>query len=169
MGLSLKSPRFLSNRWGPPYSRMYYQLLVHRVCRFYSSKCYIWVYPDQGHDSRDLLRHVGTINKAANKTYRLEHRLVSIEQTDSSRCNVLQMVDVILGGIAHIRNHGSASAGVGHKAALARYILQKSGLRSWDIDTGRKARRLTVWNFKHQTLVAKEKGPQSARRYVRQG
>ena len=150
-------------------NRMYYQLLVHRVCRYYAPKCYIWVYPDQGNDSRDLLKYSGAINLAANKKYRVEHRLVSIEQSDSARCNVLQMVDVIIGGIAHLRNFPDGSGGVGSKAALARYILQKSGLRAWDIDTGRTARRLTVWNFKHQNLVAKERAPQSARRYVRQG
>jgi hypothetical protein len=107
-------------------NRMYYQLLVYRVCRYYAPKCYIWVYPDQGNDSRELLSRSGAINLAANKTYRVEHRLVSIEQSDSARCNVLQMVDVIIGGIAHLRNFPAASGGGGYKAALARYILKKS-------------------------------------------
>jgi Protein of unknown function (DUF3800) len=151
-------------------SRMYYQLLVHRVCRYYAKKCYIWVYPDQGNDSRDLLGYGGMINLAANKKYRVEHRLVSIEQSNSARCNLLQMVDIIIGGIAHLRNFPVTTGGTGHKIALARYILKKSGLPAWDIDTGRRARRLTVWNFRHQKLIAKEKAPQSARRrYVRQG
>jgi Protein of unknown function (DUF3800) len=150
-------------------NRMYYQLLVHRVCKFYSPKCYIWVYPDQGNDSSKLQDHHGGINLAANKRYGVEHRLISIEQCDSAKCNILQMVDVIIGGIAHLRNFPNPSGGGGYKAALARYILQKSGRQTWEAYTAPNARRLTVWNFKHQRLVAKEKAPQSARRYVRQG
>jgi hypothetical protein len=150
-------------------NRMYYQLLVHRICRYYAPKCFIWAYPDQGNDSRELLGRSGAINLAANKRYRVQHKLVSIEQSDSARCNLLQMVDVIIGGIAHLRNFPTASTGGGYKAALARYILKKSGRNGWGTDTGPKVRRLTVWNFRHQKLIAKEKAPQSARRYVRQG
>lgn len=158
---------------GPDSSvnRMYFQLLVHRVCRYYSSKCNIYVYPDHGSDSKELQEFHGAINLAAYNRYRVPHRLVTIEQTDSSICNVIQMVDVIIGGIAHMRNFLSAPK-IGedsYKAALARYILKKSKVSTWAVDSGPKTRKLTVWNFRHQNLVAKEKAPQSARRYVRQG
>jgi hypothetical protein len=150
-------------------NRMYYQLLVHRVCRFYARRCYIFVYPDQGNDSRDIERFHGQINLAANKRYRVPHRLARIEQTDSSRCEVMQMVDVIVGGIAHRRNFPPSSEARTYKADLADYILQRSQHTSWVHDTPKNARRFTVWNFRHQNLVAGDKAPQSARRYIRQG
>ena len=69
--------------------------LVHRVCRFYARRCYIFGYPDQGNDSRDIERFHGQINLMAHKKYRVPHRLTRIEQVDSSQCEIMQMVDII--------------------------------------------------------------------------
>jgi hypothetical protein len=151
-------------------NRMYFQLLVHRVCRNYAKKCWIFVYPDQGNDGKDLCRFHGHINAAAQKRYRVEHKLVSIQQIDSSECNLIQMVDIIIGGIAHLRNATRSSEESGSaKRALAEYILIKSKHPAWEKNTVWQARRFTVWNFQHQKLVAGDKAPQSARRYIRQG
>lgn len=76
------------------------------------------------------------------------------------------MVDIIIGGMAHIRNFPDA---VGAKADLAKYVLKGAKLSGWEKGTPRSARRFTVWNFRHQKLIAGEKAPQSARRYIRQG
>ena len=88
-----------------------------------------------------------------------------------AKCNVIQMVDVIIGGFAFAKNYPDAvkDPGASYKAELAKYILEQSGLGSLDRNTGPHSRWLTVWNFRHQRLIAKEKAPQSARRYVRQG
>jgi hypothetical protein len=95
---------------------------------------------------------------------------VRIEQVDSDKCNLVQMVDVIIGGIAHSRNFPEPSHdAVSYKGELAEYVLKGSKLETWAADTERKARRLTVWNFHHQKLIAGEKAPQGARRYIRQG
>ena len=147
-------------------NRMYFQLLAHAVCKYYSSKCYIFVYPDKGNDSRDLHKFHGEINRLANQRYGVGHKLARIEQADSEKCNVLQMVDIIIGGMAHMRNFPDA---VGAKADLAKYVLRGAKLSGWEKGTPRSARRFTVWNFRHQKLIAGEKASQSARRYIRQG
>ena len=151
-------------------NRIYFQLLVHRVCRNYAKKCYIFAYPDQGKDSGNLRKFHGHINLTAQRRYGVEHRLAEIEQADSSRCNLIQMVDIIIGGIAHLRNFPAGhETGANHKFELAKYILERSKHPDWKRDTARHARRFTVWNFRHQKLVAGDKAPQSARRYIRQG
>ena len=148
---------------------MYFQLLVHRFCRFYAKHCYLFVYPDQGNDSRYIDSFRGQINLAANKEYRVPHRLVRIEQVDPPRCELIQMVDNIVGGIAHKRNFSSSSGPQSPKADLTDYSLQKAPHTCWARDTPTKARRFTIWNFRHQKLVAGDEAPQSARRYIRQG
>jgi hypothetical protein len=62
-----------------------------------------------------------------------------------------------------------AASGQSFKAALAKYVLKRAKLPNWDEDTPARTRRFTVWNFRHQRLVAGDKAPQSARRYIRQG
>jgi hypothetical protein len=78
-------------------NRMYFQLLVHRICRFYAGKCYIFVYPDDGNDSKDLQKFHGQINLAAKYKYGMSHRIVRIEQVDSASCNLIQMVPTRIG------------------------------------------------------------------------
>jgi len=142
-------------------NRMYYQLLVHRVCRFYARQCYIFVYPDQGNDSRDIERFHCQINLVANKKYQVPHRLTRIEQVDSSQCEIIQMVDVIVGGIAHKQNFAASADAGSYKTDLANYILQQAPHPCWARDTAKNARRFTVWNFRHQHLVAGDKAPRA--------
>lgn len=157
---------------GPETSvnKMYSQIIIHRICRIYAKRCYIFVYPDKGNDSRDLPRFQGWINWAAHDRYGVEHRLCLIEPTNSEKCDILQMVDVIIGGIAYRCNfHGSGIANVApHKAELAAYILSKAQRETWLRNTAPNARRMTVWNFRHQK-ISSEAVPQGARRYSRQG
>ena len=68
----------------------------------------------------------------------------SIQSLSSHQSGIIQMADVILGGIAAKKN------GIRHtteKGPLADLILHQSGRPSWDIDTPKSARKLTVWHF----------------------
>ena len=148
-------------------NRMYYQLLVHRVLRFYSRKAWIYIYPDMGGDCKDLEKFHGSMMNKAHIRYRVPHRLVCIEARDSELCNVVQMVDLIAGGIAYARNKREQQSKDGaHKAELAAYILKSSKLSSWSVDTAHNERKFTVWNFRHQQW---DFAPRSARRFERHG
>jgi hypothetical protein len=129
-------------------SRMYFQLCLHRLCQFYGPSLAIEVFPDNGNDSRELPSFRGAICAQAYNRYSTRPNcLRSIQPQDSELHNALQMADVIVGAIAAKRNRREL---VPHKADLAEYVLEKSGLASWEIDTPASARFFTVWNFKHR-------------------
>lgn len=126
-------------------NRMYFQLLQHRVCRFYGRKCSIAVFPDVGNDSSDIPLLRNELCAAAYKRYRARPNCVrEIAPQHSHHHNVLQAVDIVTGAIAAKCN---ARAG-GHKAELAEYVLNRSGRRTWLANTAWTERKFTVWNFR---------------------
>jgi hypothetical protein len=127
-------------------NRMYYQLLLHRVARFYGQSCAIRVRLDSGADCKDVCGLRGALCADAYKKYQARPNCIrEIEPVCSSKANIVQMADVILGAIASRRN------GLSHakpaKAQLASYVLDLRG-EYWDVDTKPDARFLTVWNHK---------------------
>lgn len=126
-------------------NRMYYQLLLHRPARFYGKTRQIHVRLDAGNDSTDICAMREQLCAAAYNQYRTRPNCVrSLQSLPSEKSGIIQMADVILGGIAAKRN------GIIHKTEkgrLADLILEHSGHPSWDKETHFNARRLTVWNF----------------------
>ncbi|WFL76132.1 hypothetical protein P7228_08965 [Altererythrobacter arenosus] len=127
-------------------NRMYFQLLLHRPARFYGPKRDIHVRLDAGADSQDICRMRNELCATAYEKYRTRPNCIkSLQSYPSHQSGIIQMADVVLGGIAAKRN------GIKHtteKAALADLIQKKSKHPAWEIDTGRNARNLTIWNFK---------------------
>lgn len=134
-------------------NRMYYQLCLHRLARFYGHARQIHVRLDAGNDSEDIVRMRNEVCAAAYKMFRganLQHQcrpncIRSIQAMSSKASNIIQMADVILGGIAAKRNevkHTSA------KSDLADYVLEASPHKDWSMDTPRNARHFTVWNHR---------------------
>ena len=134
-------------------NRMYSPLLIHRGCRFYACKCDIYVYPDKRDGSADLER-LWWLNYKASFDYSVPQSIRRIEKADLASCNLMQVVDVVIGDIAYASRSTPTSWPSRPEGRLAQYILAKSCHPSWDMDTHRNARRFTVWNFKHQTWVA---------------
>ncbi len=129
-------------------SRMYYQLCLHRVARYYGQSRAIQIRLDAGNDCRDVCNMRNELCADAFKRYDTKPNCVrSITPVCSSKSGIVQMADVIMGAIAAKRN------GVNHAAApkreLADLVLEVSGHPSWDVSTRSDARFLTVWN--HQT------------------
>lgn len=127
-------------------NRMYYQLLLHRVARFYGPHCAIRVKLDSGDDCKDVCKLRGALCADAYKTYRTRPNCIrDIEPVCSSKSNIVQMTDVVLGAIAARRNNISYAKPA--KADLAAYVLDLRG-EYWHVDTPPSARFLTVWNHK---------------------
>lgn len=128
-------------------NRMYFQLFLHRVARFYGKSRAIHIRLDAGNDCRDICAMRNELCAAAYKRYQTRPNCVrSIEPVDSKNVGLVQLSDVILGAIAAKRN------GLKHtspKGELASFTLQASGRHSWDTNTASDARFLTVWQ--HQT------------------
>lgn len=125
-------------------NRMYFQLLLHRVARFYGRTRKIHVRLDAGNDSADICAMRNELCAAAYKRYKtLPNCVRSIEPVCSKNVGLIQMADVIVGAISAKRNRIEHTS---PKGELADYVLKASGRTTWDTDTGYHARFLTVWH-----------------------
>lgn len=127
-------------------NRMYFQLLLHRVARFYGKKRAIHVRLDAGNDSADICEMRNQLCAQAFDRYGAHPNCVrTIEPVCSMNSGVVQMADVLVGAIAAKRNDIEHTS---PKGALANYVLKASGRSRWHHDTPFWARFLTVWNHK---------------------
>lgn len=128
-------------------NRMYYQLLLHRVARYYGGSRAIHVRLDEGNDSEDICEMRNPVCADAYRTYKTKPNCIrTIEPVSSEKFGAVQMADVIIGAVAAKCNQVTHASS---KGDLANYVLNKSGLASWSESTHRNARFLTVWH--HQT------------------
>lgn len=127
-------------------NRMYYQLFLHRLARFYGGARAIHIRLDTGNDCQDICVMRNQLCADAYKTYQtLPNCVRSIEAMRSDNSGLIQMADVMLGGIAAKQN---AIQHTSPKGELASFILQASGRHTWGVETPRSARSLTVWHHK---------------------
>jgi hypothetical protein len=127
-------------------NRMYYQLCLHRAARYYGKKRAIHIRLDAGNDSADICGMRNELCADAYKQYQTRPNCVrTLEAMASDKSSIMQMADVIIGGIASKRN------GINHTSAkgpLSDLVLEASGHSSWATNTPSGARFLTVWNHK---------------------
>jgi hypothetical protein len=124
---------------------MYFQLLLHRIARFYGKKRALHVRLDSGNDSREICKLRHELCAKAYNTYKTRPNCVrSMEPVCSKRVGIVQMADVLMGGIAAKRNDVKHTS---PKGDLADFILRSSGRHSWNYDTSFNARFLTVWHY----------------------
>ncbi len=127
-------------------NKIYYQLLVHRVARLYGSDTAIHGIFDSGDDCSEIVGKRNQVCATAYRSYKTKPNCVrTLEPMDSIRSGIIQMADVIVGGIGASRNERSKTS---PKGELARYIHAASGHQDWSVDTERQAKRFTVWNLK---------------------
>lgn len=125
-------------------NRMYFQLCLHRPARFYGPSRALHIRLDAGNDSADICNMRNQLCAAAYRTYQTRPNCVrSIEPVDSHKVGLIQLSDVIMGGVAAKRNDVQHTS---PKGGLADLILERSGVGAWSNDTHRDARFLTVWN-----------------------
>jgi Protein of unknown function (DUF3800) len=127
-------------------NRMYYQLFVHRLGRFYGKSRAIHIRLDAGNDCSDICDMRNQLCAEAYKKFQTRPNCIrSIEPVDSANVGLIQLADVILGGIAAKQN---AINHTSPKGALADFILTASGRHTWGESTPPNARFLTVWHHK---------------------
>lgn len=129
-------------------NRMYYQLCLHRLARFYGKSRQIHVRLDQGNDSEDVCKLREPICAAAFNDPDIvaaPNCIRTIESVCSQKHDIVQLADVFVGAIAANCNQRKHKT---EKGDLARYVLEKSGRTTWRTSTARMARRVNVWNFR---------------------
>lgn len=126
-------------------NKLYYQLLVHQICRRYGKTNKIAMYPDHGNDSAEIVNYREAVCISAYRKYGSQFgSLMRIQPYPSSKLLPLQLPDVILGSIAALRENRKLNT---NKQELADYILDKSPVTSWSTSTDRNE-NFTVWNWK---------------------
>lgn len=131
-------------------NRMYFQLFLHRVAKFYGQSRQIHIRLDAGNDCRDICSMRNELCAAAYNRYQTRPNCIrSIEPVDSKNVGLVQLSDVVLGAIAAKRNNLKHTS---PKGELASFTLQASGRHSWDTNTSADARFLTVWQHKTASI-----------------
>jgi hypothetical protein len=127
-------------------NKLYYQLMLHQVCKQYGNRCRIQMFPDHENDSAQVTQFREAICARAYRQYATRPNcLRAIHPIPSSNHNVLQMLDIVIGSIAALREDRQLS---GHKMKLANYILEKSPVSSWDQDVTFENNSMSLWNFR---------------------
>lgn len=127
-------------------NKMYFQLGLHRLGQFYGKSRAIHIRLDAGNDCKDICDMRNQLCASIYKTYdTLPNCVRSIEPVSSQNVGIVQMADVIVGAIAAKKNQLDHST---PKKDLAEFVLRASGRASWDDDTPKAARFLTVWHHK---------------------
>lgn len=131
-------------------NRMYFQLFLHRVARFYGRTRAVHIRLDAGNDCKDICEMRNQLCAKAYSRYQTRPNCVrTIEPVNSENVGIVQLSDVILGAIAAKQNNIQHTS---PKGDLAAFALQASGRHSWSVGTAADARFLTVWH--HQSAVA---------------
>lgn len=125
---------------------IYENLLIHRVARFYGKNTAIHCIFDSGDDCAGVVGRRNFICAAAYRKYQTAPNCIrTLEPMRSEKSGLIQMSDVLVGGIGALRNGRQLSS---PKANLAEFIHEASRHDDWAINTGAGARKFTVWNVK---------------------
>ncbi len=129
-------------------SKAFYQLLLHRSCRYYRDHP-LFIHPDDGEYTALLPDQIGALNhQCLNKFGGDPLGCVKLVQPRSSaREPLLQLLDVPLGALAALRNGRTSHEGYSTiKAKLAEYTLHKTGWANVLGNTDIANMSLNKWN-----------------------
>ncbi|MDP2119654.1 MAG: DUF3800 domain-containing protein [Hoeflea sp.] len=134
--------------------RMYYQLILHRLCKKHGKDCDLYAFPDKANELKGLDDFKANLNKTSRERFSYDRDcLRAIEFRDSEDEPLLQLNDVILGAICYQKNRRFEAEGAGHpKANLAGYIMGSAKLKNLNEDTPWHQDSFSVWNLKSQYL-----------------
>jgi hypothetical protein len=131
-------------------SKTYYQLILHRCCKYYGDRAEVHIRPDGGDCTSDLPRFRHVLNSEARRRFGVRSDPIrSVDLISSVTAPMLQMNDVILGAISSHRNgrHLMPNASP-HKTHLAEYVRSSFGLRTYGINTSQRQTHFTLWNWR---------------------
>jgi hypothetical protein len=131
-------------------SKLYYQLIVHKFAKLYPSEKGMCVCLDHRNSSTPLNDLREMINSALARDHDIPHRPVKqLVSLDSKGEDLLQLNDVILGAVCHSRNGKHLLAETRPaKRDIAQFVLNQSGLTTFDESSPRNVHRFSVWQFK---------------------
>jgi len=131
-------------------SKLYYQLMLHKFVKIYGNRGDLYVRLDHRNSSTPLEDIRRMLNSTAARDHKIDnHPVKQLVSEDSKKCDLLQLNDVILGSVCAARNGRHLLEGGNQaKRELAKAVLEKSGLGSFDKDSPMRVQRFTVWNMR---------------------
>ena len=131
-------------------SKLYYQMLLHQVVGRYGDLASLYICLDRRLSSTPLDKLHRILNAGAEKDYKLSFGPVRVlTAKDSKKDDILQINDVILGAVASYKNQRHLSEGARKaKVELAEYVLNRSGLTSYNKDSPPAKADFQIWNRK---------------------
>jgi len=132
---------------------MYYQLILHRLCRPHSNGQLLYALIDKANELDGLQDLKAGLNNVCKSRHgHTGEQLRAIEFRDSKAEPLLQLNDIILGGVCYQRNRRNEEQGLGQfKSNLAGYILGRFGYVDFDGSTP-KGKNMSIWNFSSEHL-----------------
>lgn len=134
-------------------SKLYYQLILHRFSRYYPHAGGMCVCLDQRTSSTSLNDLRDMLNAGIAKTHGITgNPIKQVVSQNSHDDDLLQLNDVILGAVCAARNgkHNLVTGRVS-KRNIAKSVLEKSGLETFEQDSARGVTRFSVWNMRART------------------
>lgn len=126
-------------------NKIYWLLCLHRLAKFYGKQRAIHIRLDAGDDCSNICEMKNQLSAAAFKKFDARPNCVrTIEPMSSEKSGLIQLSDVLIGGIASQLNNNRADTS---KGQLAEYIRKTSGRASWSTSTPGSHRFLTVCNY----------------------
>jgi hypothetical protein len=128
-------------------SKMYYQLLLHRVLNYYGKKCRIFIRPDDGECTAELEKFVNALHIDGALKYKAAPDCIhSIVCLNSKTEPLLQFLDVSLGALTAYRNGRHLRPGTRDaKRLLAEHAYHAFGVSDLTKNVNGHL-RLSVWN-----------------------
>jgi hypothetical protein len=126
-------------------NKLYWQLCLHRLAKFYGKQRAIHIRLDAGDDCSNICDMRNQLSAAAFKKFSTRPNCIrSIEPMNSEKSSLIQLSDVLLGGIASQLNENRADTS---KGKLAEFIRKASGRHSWSTSTPVDHKFMTVWHY----------------------
>jgi len=132
------------------FYKFYYQILLHGFDNYVADSTYKFIIHPDHRSTPYKLDDLKTVLNNGFKKKRGENYSPyrSIEPVDSKKHNLMQLNDVLLGGLAYRLNghHLKEGANKG-KVMLSEYILDKAGVKNVNQNTPYNASKFTIWHF----------------------
>ncbi len=134
-------------------SKLYFQVALQKFIKNCgnSGTCAICLDHRNSTTKLDDLKRM--INSAAKRDFKMDHApLKQLVSADSKSDDILQLNDVLLGAVTAVRNGKHLlPSGRASKREIAKIVLQKSGLETFERDSPRGIARFSIWNLRPRT------------------
>lgn len=134
--------------------KQYHSLILHKFGKKYyktAKPCKFILHPDQRETKQDFEESTEFLNKSMRNHFNDNtiSPFVKIQPVESHLCELVQIIDILLGAIGFEKNgnHLLSGSNVG-KIELCKYIAEKAGLKNLCDCTGWDAKRFEIWNLK---------------------